>query len=247
MSTLFIDLVPGALPQDGDLITSAVLRAIARPTVTLNGTIGTATLDDDSITTQKLKDNVLSADYTGRAKMEDGYITEPKFSTACVSTRALIDANVTLAKLSDTGATAKATPIDGDKLILFDTADLDAAKTVTVAALRAALTVVPASQTAASTLSAGVTAFDHGLAATPSRVRGVLVCQGIDGTLGYAANDEVELLGIDTDDTYVTVGANATQVWVTLQNTSIKLVKKDGSGENTLTPSKWKIKVYYAP
>lgn len=82
MSALSISLVPGALPEDGDVIDNSVLRAIARPTIALAGSIGTATIDDDSITTVKLKDGVLSADATGRAKMADGFITAAKLATS---------------------------------------------------------------------------------------------------------------------------------------------------------------------
>ena len=101
MSTLSISLVPGALPEDGDQITNEVLRSIARPTVQLTGSIGTASVDDGAVTTAKLADGVLSADATGRAKMADGFTTAAKLASDAVTTAKILDANVTPAKLSE--------------------------------------------------------------------------------------------------------------------------------------------------
>lgn len=101
MSTLSISLVPGALPADGEQITNSTLRAIARPTITLTGTIGTATVDDGAITTVKLADLALSADATGRAKMADGYTNAAKLATDAVETAKIKDANVTAVKLAE--------------------------------------------------------------------------------------------------------------------------------------------------
>ena len=78
MSQLSLSLVPGYLPADDELITPAILRAIARPSVTLSGTIGSASLADGAVTTPKLADGALSADTTGRNKMADGYLTASK-------------------------------------------------------------------------------------------------------------------------------------------------------------------------
>lgn len=82
MSTLSLNLVPGALPADGDLIDNATLRAIARPTITLEGEIGAASITDGAVTTAKLADGALSADTTGRAKMADAFVTAAKLASS---------------------------------------------------------------------------------------------------------------------------------------------------------------------
>lgn len=82
MSTLSLNLVPGALPADGELITNAILRAIARPTITLEGEIGAASITDGAVTTAKLADGALSADTTGRAKMADAFVTAAKLASS---------------------------------------------------------------------------------------------------------------------------------------------------------------------
>lgn len=78
--TLSINLVPGYLPGDDELITPAILRLLARPTVTLEGSLGAASIADGAVTTAKLADGVLSADTTGRNKMADGYLTAAKLN-----------------------------------------------------------------------------------------------------------------------------------------------------------------------
>lgn len=78
--TLSINVVPGYLPGDDELITPAILRALARPNITLVGSIGSASLADGSVTTAKLADGVLSADVTGRNKMADKYVTAAKLA-----------------------------------------------------------------------------------------------------------------------------------------------------------------------
>lgn len=80
MSTLSIALTPGYLPTDGELIDNAILRAIARPTIALEGSIGAASIADGAVTTVKLADGALSADATGRAKMADGFLTAAKLN-----------------------------------------------------------------------------------------------------------------------------------------------------------------------
>jgi hypothetical protein len=80
--TLSISLTPGYLMADGELLTNAILRLIARPGITLTGSIGSATLSDGAVTTAKLADGALSADTTGRAKMADGFLTAAKLNAS---------------------------------------------------------------------------------------------------------------------------------------------------------------------
>lgn len=75
---LTISLTPGAVVGATDLITAALLNLIANPTIALEGSVGSLTLADGSVTTPKLLDGVLSADSVGRAKMADSFITLAK-------------------------------------------------------------------------------------------------------------------------------------------------------------------------
>lgn len=78
--TLSLSLTPGYLPADGELIDNSILRLIARPSIALNGSIGSATISDGAVTTAKLADGALSADTTGRNKMADEYVTASKLN-----------------------------------------------------------------------------------------------------------------------------------------------------------------------
>lgn len=73
---LVISYVPGYTFVEGEIASIDKLNLLARPTINLAGTIGTSLVTDNSITTVKLVDGVLSADAAGRAKMEDGYFNE---------------------------------------------------------------------------------------------------------------------------------------------------------------------------
>lgn len=79
--SLSLSLTPGYLFQDDDILTPAILRLIAQPTILLNGTIGAASLADGSVTTAKLADGALSADTLGEGKMADGYLLVTKIAT----------------------------------------------------------------------------------------------------------------------------------------------------------------------
>lgn len=80
--TLSISLTPGYLPTDGELIDNSILRLIARPSITLTGSIGSATISDGAVTTAKLADGALSADTTGRNKMADAFLTAAKLAAS---------------------------------------------------------------------------------------------------------------------------------------------------------------------
>lgn len=72
---LIIKLTPGYVYADNELDTAAKRNALGNPTIALEGSIGTLALADNSVTTPKLADNVLSADAVGRAKMQDGFLS----------------------------------------------------------------------------------------------------------------------------------------------------------------------------
>ena len=51
----------------------------------ISGTVDTADITDGAVTTAKLATNALSADVTGRSKMQDGFVTSAKLDTAGVA------------------------------------------------------------------------------------------------------------------------------------------------------------------
>jgi hypothetical protein len=78
---LTISFIPGYTWIVGELVTAAKLNLAANPTIALYGTISTSSIGD-------------------------GSITEPKYQTGSVSTRALADLSVTTAKLADLAVTS---------------------------------------------------------------------------------------------------------------------------------------------
>jgi len=77
MSTLSLTLIPGyQFPLDGSVdITYELLNLLAKPTINLEGSIGSVALADGSVTTVKIADNAIAASTTGRAKMQDGFFS----------------------------------------------------------------------------------------------------------------------------------------------------------------------------
>jgi hypothetical protein len=72
---LTIKLTPGYVYTDNELDTAAKRNALGNPTIELEGSIGTLSLADGSVTTPKLHDGVLSNDTLGHSKMQDGYLS----------------------------------------------------------------------------------------------------------------------------------------------------------------------------
>lgn len=75
---LTIRFTPGRVLAVGDIVTEDVLNDLANPTVELEGTVNTSTIDDGSITLAKLITGILSADSAGRSRMADGFVTAAK-------------------------------------------------------------------------------------------------------------------------------------------------------------------------
>jgi hypothetical protein len=98
--------------------------------------------------------------------------------------------------------------------------------------------------TAAATLASGITTFTHGLAATPTRVRVVLVCSTAQSP--FAQNDELDAANVNYTggDPEVNWWANSTTINVCLFNNG-QLYAASASGVRTnLTATSWKLKVY---
>ena len=90
---------------------------------------------------------------------------------------------------------------------------------------------------------------NHGLGATPSQVRWVLVCKTNDAS--YAEGDEIAaLFGDGEASTYsvgVIWGANSTNVFVTIRDTAFNLLNKSTGEFASATPARWRLKVYCKP
>lgn len=106
--------------------------------------------------------------------------------------------------------------------------------------------------TAETTLAAGgMIDTAHGLGLTPGFVRAVLVCQTTDA--GYSVLDEVDLAsagnntGNNTFFPAFSYGANQTNVFATLNTTSFWLPNKSSGATAAVTPARWKLKIYARP
>ena len=289
---LSITLVPGALPQDDEVITNSILRSIARPTVTLAGSIGAATIGDGAVTTAKIADGALTADATGRAKMEDGYVTAAKLEQDAAASVHQYAAGVYAAGVyAVTLSPARTGAYVAGEVVRFkaDTANTGAAdvninargaanlyKAVTIELAAGdipsnyvvtavydgshfqVVAISPVTFLAAQTarrftsadvaLSTGAPMINtaHGLGAVPKVLRCVLVAQAAP-ELGYTAGDEVDADALPGDDDAVfSYGANATNVWVLINNSNIRLPNKStgSTGSITFGSTKWKIRLY---
>lgn len=78
----------------------------------------------------------------------------------------------------------------------------------------------------------------HGLGATPTKVRAVLVCGTTD--LGYAVGDVVEIMQSAAQSTW----SNATNVGVALASTTPTIVQKAGTTASAITAARWSITLY---
>lgn len=289
---LSITLVPGALPQDDEVITNSILRSIARPTVTLAGSIGAATIDDGAVTTAKIADGALTADATGRAKMEDGYVTAAKLEQdaaasvhqyaagvyaagvyavtlspartgayvagevvrfkADTANTGAADVNINargaanLYKAVSTELAAGDIPINFVVTAVYDGSNFQVVSIspVTFVAAQAARRFT--SSDVALATGAPMINTAHSLGAVPKVLRCVLVAQAVP-EFGYTAGDEVDAGSLPGDDDAVfSYGANATNVWVLINNANIRMPNKSTGSTSAITfgSTKWKIRLY---
>lgn len=82
---LTITITPGIVLVAGQRVSIADLNALANPTVELEGSIGTASIGDGSVTLAKLAVGILSADSAGRSRMADGFMTTAKYGDASIT------------------------------------------------------------------------------------------------------------------------------------------------------------------
>lgn len=93
----------------------------------------------------------------------------------------------------------------------------------------------------------------HGLAATPTQVRGVIVCQTVDA--GYSIGDEVDMIacgGVENGGSFergdvFAFGANSTNVFCVQSVYYMYVVHKSTMVNTQLDHSKWKAKLYARP
>jgi hypothetical protein len=84
----------------------------------------------------------------------------------------------------------------------------------------------------------------HGLGGVPQQVHAVMVCKTSD--LAWAVGDEVSASGfnISNANPAISWGANATNVFVSVESTTLGIRRKDTGVGATITTSSWKLKVY---
>jgi len=88
------------------LKTSSDVTVWTVDSIAIGGTVVTADIADLAVTTAKLAANVLSADSTGRGKMQDGFVTSAKLDTSGVT---LPDGSAATTKTTGNNTTAVAT------------------------------------------------------------------------------------------------------------------------------------------
>lgn len=82
---LTVRFTPGYNWTVGEVVTEEKLALAANPTVELEGTVGTASVGDGSITLPKLAVGILTADAAGRSRMVDGFMTTAKYGDSSVT------------------------------------------------------------------------------------------------------------------------------------------------------------------
>lgn len=73
--------------------------------ISADALVTTGDIQDGAVTTPKLAANVLSADATGRSKMQDGFVTEGKIGAGAVTNTKIGDGAVTTGKIGDNQVT----------------------------------------------------------------------------------------------------------------------------------------------
>lgn len=141
-----------------------------------------------SVTTSKLAANVLTADATGRAKMEDGFVTSAKIAAGAVTTDKIADGAITAIKLS-----ASALSLNMQKVAV------NAASTIASAGSWADLTgltvtITPSSATSRILLLASV---NVGCTTASNKQVGVRVMRDATAVcVGTAATDRISVTSV---------------------------------------------------
>lgn len=105
------------------------------------------------------------------------------------------------------------------------------------------------------TLSSGSALLNaaHNYGYTPGYVRGALICKTVDA--GYAVGDEVDfagIVGVENGGSFdrgkvFSVGANATNVFCSQSGNFLYVPNKTNGVHTQLDHSKWKVKIYARP
>ncbi len=82
---LTIRITPGYNWSVGELVTEEKLNLANNPTVELEGSVGSASIADGSVTLVKLAVGVLTADSAGRSRMADGFMVTAKYADGSIT------------------------------------------------------------------------------------------------------------------------------------------------------------------
>lgn len=214
-------ILPGSFIPTGDLAYNV--------TTNPNSTYGNPIIAPAAVTGSKIAAQTITV-----ANIALATLTQALLAASSVGTAQLIDLNVTAGKL------AASLDLSGKTIILPTTT------TIPQATFNAALTA----STFISgdlTLVAGIIGnVAHGFSATPKQTRWVLKCTTTNA--GYAVGDEIGIhsVWLASEGTSVFVdGANATNVWCTLlQTTGLDVLNKTTGAFTGFTATSWIAKCY---
>lgn len=265
-------LLPGAITEQTavtatetvDLVlvyddSAAALKKVALSNLLYGAQVTLANLETDFIADATAKVTPVAADLVLIGDSEASNATKKSTITQLSTPLAPLVSTAILASDFVADATAKATPVAADLLLIGDSEASNVCKKATITQLAPIIaTAISASATVSYTSSnqalpgnAGVVTLAHSLGDQPRFVRWVLVCTTTD--LGYAVDDEVDLWAADQNSpqgrpAFNTV-ANATNLicqQASLDSDTILLLRRDGSvGDSAaITPGSWRLKVY---
>jgi hypothetical protein len=269
---------PGYTLSANERPTTAILNLLARPSVTVSGTLGgtnvglaansvsgamlmTSVVDDDTIeffnnggsTAIRLKayntgTNAIDANLAGLGLGGgDGFALSNKTDNV-----SLTITNDVLTLMTNLSATYLNVASNG---VVVGTST-NRGQTVDIGVFAR---ILATNQYASSeiSLNAGVATVllnaAHGLAMTPTQVRGVIVCQTSDA--GYAVGDEVDMIacgGVENGESFergdvFAFGANATNVFCVQSVYYMYVANKSTTNPTQLVHSRWKAKIYARP
>lgn len=267
---------PGHVFTDGEDITVESLNLLGRPTIYVFGTLGgtNVSLGAGTVTGTALSDTVvddLTTVFNGSTPraiavkydnttlgvvsshlaVKSGGISHLQMALQAISSDRLVT-NL----LVDVAQTAPGT---NDLLLFGDLSDHTNNKACTFDQLAQCVATNPAIVTAiATTTNAFVSSLvslsaasllnvAHGWTNTPLFVRAVLVCQ--TPNQGYVQGDEVDVQACHGggDSQSFTYGANSTNVFLNLADTSISMGNKTSGARVTITAGDWEARVYARP
>lgn len=269
---------PGYTLSANERPTTAILNLLARPTVTVSGTLGGTNvgLAANSVSGAMLMTSVVDDDTV--EFFDNGGVTAIRVKAYNIGTN-VIGTNIAGLGLGGGGGFALSNKTDNVSItITNDTLTLMTNLSATYLNVASNGVVVGTSTNRGQTvdmqvfakilatnqyasseisLNAGVATVllnaAHGLAMTPTHVRGVIVCQTSDA--GYAVGDEVDMIacgGVENGGSFergdvFAFGANATNVFCVQSVYYMYVANKSTTTPTQLVHSRWKAKIYARP